>query len=103
MLRQAHEPVSPPCFGPLKRQFCAMQHLRIKQFYGASENAVTTQIWIAVSVCVVISSIKKRLQVERSPYGLLHVLSLMRFEKTTLQEALRGANAPKKSHPPPAN
>ena len=67
------------------------QHLRIEKFYGHSENAVKTQIWIAVSVYVLIAIIKKRLKLERSLYGLLQVLSLTLFEKTTLQEALQGA------------
>ena len=67
------------------------QHLRIKQFYGTSENAVKTQIWIAVAVYVLIAIIKKRLLLEPTLYGLLQVLSLTLFEKTTLQEALQGA------------
>ena len=67
------------------------QHLRIEKFHGHSENAVKTQIWIAVSVYVLIAIIKKRLKLERSLYGLLQVLSLTLFEKTTLQEALQGA------------
>ena len=67
------------------------QHLRIKQFYGSSENAVKTQIWIAVAVYVLIAIIKKRLLLEPTLYGLLQVLSLTLFEKTTLPEALQGA------------
>ena len=67
------------------------QHLRIERFYGHSENAVKTQIWIAVSVYVLIAIIKKRLNLEPTLYGLLQVLSLTLFEKTTLQEALQGA------------
>ena len=69
------------------------QHLRIEKFYGHSENAVKTQIWIAVSVYVLIAIIKKRLKLKLSLYGLLQGLSLTLFEKTTLQEALQGATA----------
>ena len=78
------------------------QHLRIKKFYGTSENAVKSQIWIAVSVYVLIAIIKKRLKLEPTLYGLLQVLSLTLFEKTTLQEALQGATHPK-NHQPTAN
>ena len=67
------------------------QHLRIERFYGHSENAVKTQIWVAVSVYVLIAIIKKRLKLEPTLYALLQVLSLTLFEKTTLQEALQGA------------
>ena len=75
------------------------QHLRIETFYGHSENAVKTQIWIAVSIYVLIAIIKKRLKLEMSLYGLLQVLSLTLFEKTTLQEALQGATAPENDRP----
>ena len=75
------------------------QHLRIKNFYGTSENAVKTQIWIAVSVYVLIAIIKKRLKLEPTLYSLLQVLSLTLFEKTTLQEALRGATHPENDRP----
>jgi transposase, IS4 family len=60
------------------------QHLRIKTFYGASENAVKTQIWIAVSVYVLVAIIKKRLKIETSLYNILQVLSLTLFEKLPL-------------------
>jgi IS4 transposase len=70
------------------------QHLRIKKFYGTTENAVKTQIWIAVSIYVLIAIIKKRLKLAPSLYGLLQVLSLTLFEKTTLQEVLQGATTP---------
>ena len=66
------------------------QHLRIKRLYGTTENAVKTQIWIAISVYVLIAIIKKRLMLVPSLYGLLQVLSLMLFEKTTLHEVLQG-------------
>ena len=75
------------------------QHLRIKKFYGTSENAVKTQIWIAISTYVLIAIIKKRLKLAPSLYGLLQVLSLTLFEKTTLQEALHGATHPEKDYP----
>jgi len=63
------------------------QHLRIKRFYGTSENAVKSQIWIAVSVYVLIAIIKKRLNLEPSLYTLLQVLSVTVFEKMPLQQA----------------
>src|SRR6266853_145406 len=58
------------------------QHLRIKQFYGTSENAVKTQIWIAVSVYVLVAIVKKRLNISASLYEMLQILSLNMFEKT---------------------
>ncbi len=67
------------------------QHLRIKKFYGTTENAVKTQIWIAISIYVLIAIIKKRLKLAPSLYGLLQLLSLTLFEKTTLQDLLQGA------------
>ena len=57
------------------------QHLRIKQFYGTSENAVKTQIWIAVSVYVLVAIVKKRLDLDASLYTLLQILSVTLFEK----------------------
>ena len=64
------------------------QHLRIKQFYGTSENAVKTQIWIAVSVYVLVAIVKQRLGLEASLYTLMQVLSVTNFEKMPLQTAL---------------
>jgi len=64
------------------------QHLRIKQFYGTSENAVKTQIWIAVSVYVLVAIVKKRLALEASLYTLLQILSIALFEKMPLNQAL---------------
>ena len=64
------------------------QHLRIKRFFGTSENAVKTQIWIAVSVYVLIAIIRKRYRLEASLYTLLQVLSLTVFEKTPLPQIL---------------
>lgn len=66
------------------------QHLRIKRFYGTSENAVKSQIWIAVSVYVLVAIIKKRLKLNASLYALLQILSVTIFEKTTIQQAFRG-------------
>ena len=63
------------------------QHLRIKQFFGTSENAVKTQIWIAVSVYVLVAIVRKRLNLKVSLYTLLQVLSLTLFEKMSLQQA----------------
>jgi len=65
------------------------QHLRIKAFYGTSENAVKTQIWIAVSVYVLVAIVRKRLGVEASLYQLLQILSLTLFEKTPILCALQ--------------
>jgi IS4 transposase len=64
------------------------QHLRIKQFYGISENAVKTQIWIAVSVYVLVAIVRKRLRLEVSLYTLLQVLSVTVFEKMPIQSAI---------------
>jgi transposase len=63
------------------------QHLRIKQFFGTSENAVKTQIWIAVSVYVLVAIVRKKLNLDVSLYTLLQVLSLTLFEKMPLQQA----------------
>ena len=65
------------------------QHLRIKAFYGLSENAVKTQIWIAVSVYVLVAIVRKRLGLEASLYQILQILSLSLFEKTPILQALR--------------
>ena len=62
------------------------QHLRIKKFYGTSENAVKAQIWVAVSVYVLVAIIKKRLDLEVSLYTLLQVLSVTLFEKIPLNK-----------------
>ena len=64
------------------------QHLRIKSFYGLSENAVKSQIWIAVSVYVLVAIIKKRLDLEASLYTILQTLSLTLFEKIPLNQLL---------------
>jgi hypothetical protein len=64
------------------------QHLRIKAFYGTSPNAVRIQIWIAISVYLLVAIVRKRLGIERDLYTLLQILSLTLFEKMPLQQAL---------------
>lgn len=64
------------------------QHLRIKAFFGTSENAVKTQIWIAISVYVLVAIVKKRFACAASLYTTLQILSLTLFEKTPLHELL---------------
>jgi transposase len=66
------------------------QHLRIKRFYGTSENAVKTQIWIAVSVYVLVAIVKKRLGLDASLYTLLQILSVTLFERMSIYQALAG-------------
>ena len=65
------------------------QHLRIKRFYGTSENAVKTQIWIAISVYVLVAIARKRLGLRESLYTILQVLSLALFEKRPILQALK--------------
>jgi hypothetical protein len=65
------------------------QHLRIKAFYGTSENAVKTQIWIAVSIYVLVAIIRKRLGLETSLYQILQILSVTLFEKIPILSALQ--------------
>ena len=64
------------------------QHLRIKAFFGTNESAVKTQIWIAISVYVLVAIVKKRLRIEASLYTILQILSLTLFEKTPLDQLL---------------
>jgi hypothetical protein len=64
------------------------QHLRIKAFFGTSENAVKTQVWIAISVYVLVAIIKKRLQIDRSLYTILQILSFTLLEQVSLVEVL---------------
>ena len=63
------------------------QHLRIKTFFGTSENAVKTQIWIAVSVYVLVAIVKKKMKIELTLYTILQILSLTLFEKLPLYQA----------------
>ena len=69
------------------------QHLRIKAFYGTSENAVKTQIWIAVSVYVLVAIVRKRLGPEASLSQILQVLSVILFEKTPILQALQASDS----------
>lgn len=69
------------------------QHLRIKRFFGTSENAVKSQIWIAVSVYVLVAIVKKRLNLDASLYTLLQILSVTLFEKMPLQQAFPGSDS----------
>lgn len=64
------------------------QHLRIKLFYGTSENAVKTQVWIAISVYVLVAIIKKRLNIQLSLYTILQILSVTLFEKMPSDQLL---------------
>ena len=64
------------------------QHLRIKKFYGTSENALTYQLWIAISIYVLVAIVKKQLKLEGSLYRILQILSVTLFEKTPILEAL---------------
>ena len=66
------------------------QHLRIKRFFGTTENAVKSQIWIAVSVYVLVAIVKKRLNLDVSLYTLLQIFSVTLFEKMPLQQAFPG-------------
>ena len=65
------------------------QHLRIKAFYGTSENAVKTQIWIAVSIYVLVAIIRKRLALDASLYQVLQIFSVTIFEKTPLLQVFQ--------------
>jgi len=69
------------------------QHLRIKSFYGTSENAVKTQIWIAVSVYVLVAIVRKRLGLEISFYQILQILSVTLFEKTPILQAFQALDS----------
>jgi IS4 transposase len=68
------------------------QHLRIKAFYGTSDNAVKTQIWIAITVYVLVAIVKKQLKLEQSLYTILQILSVNLFEKSPILEVLGNAN-----------
>jgi transposase len=69
------------------------QHLRIKAFFGTSENAVKTQIWIAISVYVLVAIVRKRLKLDATLYQILQILSVIPFEKTPVSKALQTYNA----------
>ncbi len=68
------------------------QHLRIKAFYGTSENAVKSQIWIAISVYVLVAIIKKKLKIDDRVYTILQILSITVFEKTSLNQLFKNFN-----------
>ena len=78
------------------------QHLRIKAFFGTSENAVKTQIWIAVSVYVLVAIVRKRLGLDASLYQILQILSLTLFEKTPILQALQASDS-QEELPDPGN
>jgi len=62
------------------------QHLRVKKFYGQTVNAVKTQIWVAVSVYLLVAIIRKEVGIDRSLYEILQIFSLTQFEKTPIFE-----------------
>ena len=68
------------------------QHLRIKKFYGTSENAVKTQIWIAISTYVLVAIMKKRMKIDLSLYTILQILSISLFEKKPIYQVLTESN-----------
>ena len=70
------------------------QHLRIKRFFGTSENAVKTQVWIAVSVYVLVAIIRKRLDLDMSLHSMLQILSVTPFEKVSLLQLLSDTEPP---------
>ena len=74
------------------------QHLRIKAFYGTSENAVRTQVWIALSVYVLVAIVKKRLNLERSLHSILQILSVSLFEKIPILQALSQPECDEMNH-----
>ncbi|GJL65868.1 MAG: IS4 family transposase [Nitrospirales bacterium] len=70
------------------------QHLRIERFYSTSENAVKTQIWITITVYVLVAIVKKRLNTDASLYTILQILSLTLFEETALDQRLKNMEMP---------
>jgi len=77
------------------------QHLKIKSFYGTSLNAVKTQIWISISVYVMIAIIKKTLKIEMSLYKILQILSVSIFEKVSILQLLTKSNYRNRQHTDP--
>jgi hypothetical protein len=75
------------------------QHLRIMSFFGTSANAVKTQIWIAVSVYVLVAILKKRLKIDASLYTILQILSVTLFEQTPILRALAQIDDTQKEDP----
>ena len=78
------------------------QHLRIKHFYGTSDNAVKTQIWISICVYVLVAMVKKQLDSERSLHSILQILSVNAFEQEPLHQVLRNSS-PQISEGSPCN
>ena len=76
------------------------QHLRIKAFYGTSENAVRTQVWIAIAVYVLVAIAKKKLHIELSLHSILQILSVSLFDKTPILEALSRSDTDEKDTEP---
>lgn len=74
------------------------QHLRIKAFYGTSENAVKTQVWIAVCSYLLVAIVRKRLKLDASLYTMLQILSVSLFEKTPMNEAFFVSGLPSDEH-----
>jgi len=68
------------------------QHLRIQAFYGTSENAVKTQVWVALSVYVLVAIVKRQLGLDLSLYQILEILSVTIFEKTPISEGFLNIN-----------
>lgn len=77
------------------------QHLRIKAFYGTSENAVKTQVWIAIATYVLVAILKKRLNIDSSLYTILQILSITLFEKTPILQAFSTKQADEIEHQDP--
>jgi len=69
------------------------QHQRIKRFYSTTENAVKTQIWLAITVYSLVAIVKKQLNTEASLYTILQILSLTLFEKTLLDQLLKNTTS----------
>ncbi|MCU7491455.1 MAG: IS4 family transposase [Ignavibacteria bacterium] len=76
------------------------QHLRIKSFYGTSENAVKTQIWIAVSIYLLVAIVKKKLKINLSLYTFLQILSVSIFERTPILQLVNGIDYTNFNHDP---
>lgn len=74
------------------------QHLRIKSFYGTSDNAVKTQVWIAIATYVLVAIVRKRLEIERDLYTILQILSVYVFEKAPLAQLLSAPVYTRESH-----
>jgi len=79
------------------------QHLRIKAFYGTSENAVKTQIWIAVSIYVLVAITRKQLGLNASLYQILQILSVTLFEKVPILQVLQASDSQVNSPTTPTN